>query len=74
MTMKISASDGYATAIQGLQRASTQANTAAQKIASGEVEARPIVELSTAEAAFKANAAVIRTLNEMDDQLLDILA
>ena len=72
--MKIAASDAYATAVNGLQRASSQAGKAAERIASGEIEPRPIVELKTAETAFKANAAVIRTLNDMDDRLLDILA
>ncbi len=74
MTMKITGSDAYATAVQGLQRANAQADKAANRIVSGEIEARPIVELKTAETAFKANAAVIRTLDELDDRLLDILA
>lgn len=74
MTMKISGSDAFATAVQGLRRATSQANSAAQRIVEGEIEPRPIVELKSAEHGFKANAAVIRTLDEMDERLLDILA
>lgn len=74
MTMNIAGTNALATAVQGLQRASNQANTAAQRIVEGEVDAKPIVELKSAEHGFAANAAVIRTLDEMDDRLLDILA
>ena len=72
--MTITATNGYASAVQGLSRASATAGSAAARIASGEIEPRPIVELKTAEHAFKANAAVLRTLDEMNDRLLDILA
>lgn len=74
MTMKISGSDAYAAAVQGLRRASSQADSAAQRIVQGEIEPRPVVALKSAEQGFKASAAVIRTLDEMDDRLLDILA
>jgi len=64
----------FQTGVQGLQKAESQAADAARKIAEGEVEAEHIVNLITAEAAHKANAAVIRVADRMQDQLLDILA
>lgn len=68
-----SSADLFRTSVQGLQRAEAQANKAAQKIAEGEIEAKHIVDLKTAEAAHKANAAVIRVADRMQDDLLDIL-
>lgn len=62
------------TAVQGLKRASAQAGEAAGRIAGGEIEPRTVVAPKTAETAFKANAAVIRTADEMQHRLLDVLA
>lgn len=64
----------FVTAILGMSKAETKANEAASKLASGDIDARDIVELKLAETAHKANAAVFRTADKMTDQLLDILA
>ena len=69
-----SSADVFRTSLQGLQRAGEQADKAAQKLAGGEIEARHIVDLKTAEAAHKANAAALRVAGRMQDNLLDILA
>ena len=68
-----STADLFRTGVQGLKKAEAQAHDAAQKIAAGEVEAKHIVDLKTAEAAHKANAAVIRIADRMHEELLDIL-
>ena len=64
----------FVTAIQGMSKAETKANEAASKLASGEIDARDVVDLKLAETAHKANALVFRTADRMTDQLLDILA
>lgn len=69
-----STADVFRTAVQGLQKAEAQAGKAAQKLAEGELDAKHIVDLKIAEAAHKANAAVIRVAGRMQDDLLDILA
>ncbi len=69
-----STSGVFRTAQQGLQKAEAQAGKAAQKLAEGELEAKHVVDLKIAEAAHKANAAVIRVAQRMQDDLLDILA
>lgn len=61
-------------ALGGLNRAVDQVDGAARRIAGGEVEAEPVIDLLTAETAFGANAAVVRTADQMQDRLLDILA
>jgi hypothetical protein len=68
-----SSADLFRTGAQGLQRAEAQANKAAQKLADGELEAKHIIDLKTAEAAHKANAAVLGVADRMHDDLLDIL-
>ncbi len=61
-------------ALLGLNRAFDQADGAARRISSGNVETEPVIELLSAETAVKANAAVIRTADEMQERMLDILA
>jgi hypothetical protein len=62
------------TALAGLNRASAKAEQAADRIASGAIDAKDIVELKLAEVAFKANAKVIRSAAETERRLLDVLA
>ena len=62
------------TALAGLNRASNQAAGAAANIATGDVEPQDIVDLKLSSIAFRANAAVIRTADETEKQLLDIIA
>lgn len=71
------------TALSGMTAASRKVDEAATSIANAGIDGTPpaengyideIVSIKTAETAFKANAAVIRTSDEMQDRLLDILA
>lgn len=61
-------------ALQGLNRAFHQVDTAARRVADGEPQAADAVALMTAETGVKANAAVLRSADEMTDRLLDIIA
>jgi len=61
-------------ALAGLTRASDQADQAANRIASGEIDAKDLVELKLAEVAFKANAKVIGDTADTEQRVLDILA
>lgn len=56
---------------QGLQRAFNQAGEAAARIAEGEVTPDNMVDLLEAEALVKANAAVLRTADDMIGWLFD---
>jgi flagellar hook protein FlgE len=59
----------------GLTRATDQLNASAQRTAKGDADiGREVVEQVQAKVNFKANAAVIRTADEMTGTLLDILA
>lgn len=61
--------------VQGLQRASRSLSETAQDIAVNGVDGleRNVADLILARTSFKANAAVIRTVEETQDRLLDIL-
>jgi flagellar hook protein FlgE len=72
--MDVSATNSISTAIQGLKKADSQLNQAAQNIAGGSQDPEDIVALSEASTGFKANAAVIRTADDMTKTLLDIKA
>jgi len=62
------------TALAGLNRATGKVNAAAANIAAGELDPKDVVDLKLGETAFKANAAVVRTAQDLDQHLLDILA
>ena len=70
----VSTSAAASTAIEGLKKASSQIENAAQNIAGGSQDPQDIVSLSQAATSFKANAAVIKTDDEMTKTLLDIKA
>jgi hypothetical protein len=61
----VSSSQATSTAIEGLKKASSTIENAAQNIAGGSQDPQDIVSLSQAATSFKANAAVIRTSDEM---------
>jgi flagellar hook protein FlgE len=66
-------------ATAGLAAASQRLQASAERTASWGLDSKvdlatEAVEQVTAKVAFKANAAVIRTANEMMGELLDILA
>ena len=64
----------YNSGLSGLQRATQQLNQSSARISQGEIEAEPIVDSKIAEASFKANAATIRTADEIIETALDLLA
>jgi flagellar hook protein FlgE len=70
----VSTSSATSTAIQGLKKAQNTVDQAAQNIAGGSQDPQDIVSLSQAATSFKANAAVIKTDDEMSKTLLDIKA
>jgi flagellar hook protein FlgE len=70
----VSSNSTISTAIEGLKKAQNTLSKAAQNIAGGAQDPEDIVSLSQAAAGFKANAAVIRTDDEMTQTLLDIKA
>ncbi|MCB9948987.1 MAG: flagellar hook protein FlgE [Rhodospirillaceae bacterium] len=72
MTGSIDSVFGHA--LTGMNRAFDQADGAARRIAGGNVEAEPVIDLLSAKTAVQANAAVVRTADRMQDRLLDILA
>ena len=61
-------------ALRGMNRAFDQADDAARRISHGDVGAKPVTDLMAAETAVEANAAVVRSADEMQKHLLDILA
>lgn len=70
--MEITSSSAISNAVEGLKKAQSQIEQAAQNVAEGAVEAEDVVSLSLAATSFKANAAVIRTENETVQSLLDV--
>ncbi len=70
----VSSSTATSNAIEGLKKAQSTLDTAAQNIAGGSQDPQDIVSLSQAATSFKANAAVIKTDNEITKTLLDIKA
>ncbi len=70
----VSSSTATSNAIEGLKKAQSTLDTAAQNIAGGSQDPQDIVSLSQAATSFKANAAVIKTDNEISKTLLDIKA
>lgn len=56
---------------QGMQRAFAQAADSAERIAAGELNVDNMVGLIEAEALAQANAAVLRTADEMTGWLFD---
>ena len=67
-------SNTASTALQGLKKSQDQLQQAANNIAGGSQDPQDIVSLSQASTGFKANAAVLRADDEMQQSLLDIKA
>lgn len=68
------ASTVMSTALNGLKQAENSLSDTAQNIAEGSLDPQDIVDLSQAANAFKLNAAVIKSENEMSKSLLNIVA
>ena len=64
------------TALQGMEKASHHLAEVAQDVAESGVEnlAENMTELKLAKTVFRANAAVVRTADDMENALLDIIA
>jgi flagellar basal body rod protein FlgG len=60
-------------AANGMRRNEQQLDDTAQNIASGSLDPRDMVSLSTEANSFKANAAVMKTSDEMNKSLLNVL-
>ena len=69
-----SVNSSIANAIDGLKKAQNTVGQAAQNIAGGSLDPQDVVSLSQGANNFKANAAVIKTADEMTKSLLDIKA
>lgn len=73
--MEVSSLSGASqSAIEGLKKAEEKTLQAAQNIAEGSLNPEDVVSLSLAAADFKANVAVLKTSDEMNKSLLDIVA
>ena len=62
------------TAVNGLKRVEQQLQGTAQNIASGSLDPKDVVDLSTEANSFKANVAVVKTADEMTKSLLNVVA
>ncbi|HVJ40715.1 MAG TPA: hypothetical protein VM639_04430 [Dongiaceae bacterium] len=62
------------TAVNGLKRVQQQLDSTAQNIASGSLDPKDMVDLSTEANSFKANVAVVKTADEMTKSLLNVVA
>lgn len=58
---------------EGMKRSQQRLESAAQGIASGEVNSSRMVDLIVAERMYQANAKVIRTQDSMLGTLIDVL-
>jgi hypothetical protein len=58
-------------ATTGARRAMNQATQAGQRLADGDIDPEPMVQLMEAKVGLKANLAVLRTADEMLGTLLD---
>jgi flagellar hook protein FlgE len=61
-------------ALSGLKRAQDQLDQSAQNVASGSLDPKDIVDLSQDAHLFKANVAVLKTSDEMQKSLLNVVA
>jgi hypothetical protein len=66
--------DISAIALQGLQQAETQLDQTAKNIASGSASPSDLVALMTAQNQASVNLDVLKTTNEVQKSLIDIMA
>jgi len=64
----------YAIPQAGMQQAQVSAQVAGKRIAEGEITPKSVVELNTSIYSFKANAMVMKSMDEMQGTLLNVLA
>jgi hypothetical protein len=70
----VNLSSAQTNALQGLKKAISSLDQAAQNIASGSLDPQDVVSLSQAATNFKANAAVLKTADQASQSLLNITA
>lgn len=58
----------------GMQQASLQAKEASHRLASGELTSDNVVSLNASLYSFKANAITLKSMDEMQGTLLNVLA
>jgi hypothetical protein len=73
-SMDVSGVNMFSNAVDGLKKATAAVDQAAQNIAGGSLDPEDVVSLSQSAISFKANAAVLRTENEVSQSLLNITA
>ena len=71
----VNLNSSIASALQGLQKASSNLDQTAQNIASGgQIDPQDVVSLSQEALSYKANVAVLKTENATTQSLLNITA
>ena len=66
--------DFFAAPLEGIRRGTNRATAAANSLAGGEIDAEQIVELMLAQKVVKANAAYVRTADDLLGTLLNTQA
>ncbi|MCW2244601.1 flagellar hook protein FlgE [Azospirillum fermentarium] len=61
-------------AVSGLQRAEARVADGTEQLAAGNLDPAVILDISTAQTGFAANAAVLKSTDDMSKRLLDMLA
>ncbi|HEY4162748.1 MAG TPA: hypothetical protein VGM59_06750 [Dongiaceae bacterium] len=72
--MDVSGVNAFTNAVNGMKKAQDSVDQAAQNIAGGSLNPEDVVSLSQSAISFKANAAVMRSENEVNQSLLNITA
>ncbi|MBP2302327.1 hypothetical protein [Azospirillum picis] len=66
--------DAQASALEGLRTSQARADDASERIASGDLDPAVVLDLSSAQVGFAANAKVLQATQENSKRLLDLLA
>ena len=60
--------------LQGMQGAMEKLHTTSQKVASGDFSVEDVVDIKISKNEIKADQKVVKAINDMEDEILDILA
>ena len=66
--------DAIGASLGGIQTNVAQLNASHQRIANGEIEAKPIVDSMIAQRGIEANMTALKTSLDTQETILDILA
>jgi hypothetical protein len=72
MTVNTVGAGPFYAALSGMQKESDRVAALSGQIVSGDVSPQPIVDMTSAEVGFKADAKVAEVANQMSQTLLDI--